>query len=241
MDLVGPKYLSGGFRFYFLNIIDTENHYAGIYPIKDKTAPSVAEALALFWTTYGIPDYLQMDNELSFKGSNRYPRSLGVVLRLALSQGVTPIFIPPAEPWRNGIIEKFNFTMHKYFFSVQKVNSYEELCIKSADFSHFHNQNHRYSSQNGKTPDMIKTACQDHKLEPVNLKDPIPLVEGSLFFIRFIRSDQKLHILGCKFTVKKQLIYTYVIAEIVIEKHVLLVKQENIIHHIFPFSMPIDC
>jgi hypothetical protein len=87
---------------------------------------------------------------------------------------------------------------------------------------------------------MIKTASQDHKLAPVNLKDPIPLIEGNLLFIRFIRSDQKLHILGSKFTVKKQLIYTYVIAEIVIEKHVLLVKQEDIIHHIFPFSMPVD-
>jgi putative transposase len=66
-----------------------------------------------------------MDNEMSFRGSNRYPRSLGIVLRLALSQGVTPIFIPPSEPWRNGVIEKFNSTMDKYFFSKQKVSSFE--------------------------------------------------------------------------------------------------------------------
>jgi len=240
MDLVGPKYLAGGFRFYFLDIIDTENHFAGVHPIKDKSSVSVAKSLVSFWSTYGIPDYLQLDNEMSFRGSNRHPRSLGIVLRLALSQGVTPIFIPPAEPWRNGVIEKFNFTMHKYFFSVQKAASFEDLCKNAAEFSHFHNQNHRYSSQKGKTPCMIRSISQDHRLKQLNLEDPIPLVNGSVIFIRFIRSDRRLQILGSKFTVKQQLVYTYVVTEIVIEQHVLIVKQDGIIHHIFPFAMPVD-
>jgi transposase InsO family protein len=30
--------------------------------------------------------------------------------------GVSPLFIPPAEPWRNGIIEKFNDTDKLYSF-----------------------------------------------------------------------------------------------------------------------------
>ena len=240
MDLVGPKYLAGGFRFYFMNIIDTENHHAGVYPIKDKASISIVEALVRFWTTYGIPDYLQLDNELSFRGSNRHPRSLGVILRFALSQGVTPIFIPPAEPWRNGVIEKFNHTMHKYFFSAHKFASFEDLCKGSNEFSDFHNQNHRYSSQKGKTSCMIKTVSQDYKLKSFNLEDPIPLVGGNIIFIRFIRSDRILQILGSRFTVKQQLVYTYIIAEIVIEQHMLLVKQDHIIHHIFPFAMPVD-
>lgn len=240
MDLVGPKYLKGGFRFYFQNFIDTENHFAGVYPIRDKSSVSVAKTVVKFWTTYGIPDYLQMDNELSFRGSNRYPRSLGIVLRLALSQGVTPIFIPPAEPWRNGIIEKFNSTMDKYFFSKQKVSSFEELDQKSAEFSDFHNHNHRYTSQGGKTPCMITSISQDHKLKQVNLEEPIPMVNGSVIFIRFIRSDRRLQILGTTFTLNQQLVYTYVIAEIVIEQHVLLIKQDGIIHHLFPYAMPVD-
>jgi len=240
MDLVGPRHLAGGFRFYFLDIIETENHFAGVYPIEDKTSVTIAKRVTHFWTTYGVSDYLQMDNELSFRGSNRYPRSLGIVPRLALSQGVTPIFIPPAEPWRNGIIEKFNSTMHKYFFSVQKFTSLEDVAKKAAEFSRFHNQNHRYTSQGGKTANSITTASQEHKFKPVNLEDPIPLVKGSVIFIRFIRSDRKLIILNSLFTVKQKLIYTYVIAEIVIEQHVLLVKQDDIIHHSFPFVMPVD-
>jgi len=240
MDLVGPKHLAGGFRFYFLDIIQTENHFAGVYPIEDKTSGTVAKTVTQFWTTYGVPDYLQTDNELSFRGSNRYPRSLGIVPRLALSQGVTPIFIPPAEPWRNGIIEKFNFTMYKYFFSAQRFTSFEDVVIKAAEFSSFHNQNHRYTSQGGNTPNSITTASQERRLNQVNLEDPIPLVKGSVIFIRFIRSDRKLLILGSLFTVKQKLVYTYVIAEIVIDQHVLLVKQDDIIHHSFPFVMPVD-
>jgi putative transposase len=240
MDLVGPRYLTGGSRFYFQNIIDTENHHVGIYPIRDKSSTTIAKSLARFWTDYGIPDYLQMDNELSFRGSNRYPRSLGIVLRLALSQGVTPIFIPPSEPWRNGIIEKFNSNLYKYFFSVQKFASFEDVEEKTPVFSDFHNQNHRYSTQGGKYPNQIESISQEHKLRPINLEDPIPLVEGSVIFIRFIRSDRKLTILRTSYTLKKELVYTYVIAEIVIDQHVLLVKQDGIIHHLFPFAMSVD-
>lgn len=240
MDLVGPRYLSGGSRFYFQNIIDIENHHVGVYPIKDKSSQTIAQRLAQFWTIYGIPDYLQMDNELSFRGSNRYPRSFGIVIRLALSQGVTPIFIPPSEPWRNGVIEKFNSNLAKYFFSAQMFTSYEDLEKKTLEFADFHNQNHRYSIQGGKTPNQIKSISEEYKLGHINMKDPIPMVDGSVIFIRFIRSDRKLSILQTSFIVKKELIYTYVIAEIVVDQHVLLVKQDCYIHHVFPFVMPVD-
>jgi hypothetical protein len=240
MDLVGPRYLTGGSRFYFQNIIDTENHHVGVYPIKDKSSTTIARYLAHFWSVYGLPDFLQMDNELSFRGSNRYPRSFGIVVRLALLQGVTPIFIPPSEPWRNGVIEKFNSNLYKYFFSAQKFTSYEDLEEKAPVFSDFHNKNHRYSTQGGKTPSQIRSISQEHLLGPINLGDPIPLAEGSVIFIRFIRSDRKLTILRSGFTLKKELVYTYVVAEIVVDQHVLLIKQDGIIHHVFPFVMPVE-
>ncbi len=84
--------------------------------IPNKAADSIISAILRFWKYFGIPDYLQMENELSFRGSNRYPHSFGQLIRLALSQGVTPVFIPQAEPLRNGIIEKFNDTFDKKFF-----------------------------------------------------------------------------------------------------------------------------
>ena len=240
MDLVGPRYLTGGSRFYFQNIIDADNHYVGVYPARDKSSKTIARSIAHFWTTYGMPDYFQMDNDLPFRGSNRHPRSLGIVLRLALSQGVTPIFIPPSEPWRNGIIEKFNSNLNKYFFSAQRFGSFEDIEKQAPEFSAFHNQNHRYSTQGGKCPNQIESISKIYKLGSIDLDEPIPLVDGSILFIRFVRSNRKLTILGTNFILKKELVYTYVIGEVVIDQHILVVNQDGKIHHIFPFLMPVD-
>jgi len=51
---------------------------------------------------------LQVDNEMVFWGSTRYPRGMGCLIRLCLNNRCSPVFIPTSEPWRNGIVEKFN-------------------------------------------------------------------------------------------------------------------------------------
>jgi len=242
MDLIGPKYLKGGFRFYFYTIIDTETHYAGVYPITDKSAKSIAPCLIDFWQNYEIPDFLQMDNELSFRGSNRHPRGLGVLLRVALANGVSPVFIPPAEPWRNGIIEKFNNTVQRRFYESQKFSSFEELEEKAINFSKFHNSNHRYSSQANRTPDLLIDS-PDARIRlkgQIDLESRIMIDSGRLILIRFIRSDLKLNILNTTFILKSELKYSYVVAEIVIERHVLIVRQNITVHHVFPFNMPLS-
>jgi transposase len=192
MDLIGPKYLKGGFKFYFYCIIDTETHYAIVYPITNKSAESITPCLIDFWTNYRLPDFLQMDNELSFRGSNRHPRGLGMILRITISNGVVPIFIPTAEPWRNGIIEKFNGNVLKYFYNTQKFDSFEQLIAKANHFSAFHNENHRYSSQLNRTPNqMVKLSFNDIRLtKNIDLSSKIMIEEGKINFIRFIRSDQ---------------------------------------------------
>jgi len=116
MDFVGPRYIKGFGRIYSLNIIDTETHFVHINAISGKSVKYVIPSVVRFWKQYGFPDYLQMDNELSFRGSNKYPRSFGKLIRFALSQGVGVIFIPVSEPWRNGIIEQFNDKFDKYFY-----------------------------------------------------------------------------------------------------------------------------
>lgn len=116
MDFVGPRYIKGFGRIYSLNIIDTETHFAHINAVPGKSVKYVIQSVIRFWKQYGFPDYLQVDNELSFRGSNKYPRSLGKLIRFALSQDVGVIFIPISEPWRNGIIEQFNDKFDKYFY-----------------------------------------------------------------------------------------------------------------------------
>lgn len=241
MDLIGPRYLKGGFKFYIFTVIDKNNHMAGTYPIANKSAKSIVPAIVDFWRLYQIPDYLQMDNELSFRGSNRHPRGLGLLLRTSINCGATPIFIPPAEPWRNGVIEKFNDTVQNHFLNT-RFSSLDEMRTKAKEFSTFHNTHHRYSSQNNKTPDeLLREMKYLSKLTgEVDLSERPTIEEGQLIFIRFIRSDLKLHLLNSSFTVAENLIYSYVEAIVQIDKHLLVVKHKGVIYHYFEFVMPLS-
>lgn len=62
MDLIGPRYLKGGFKFYFFSIMDVDTHYAHVYPVKNKSAKCIVQCPVDFWSDYQLPDFLQMDN-----------------------------------------------------------------------------------------------------------------------------------------------------------------------------------
>ncbi len=243
MDMVGPRYIKGDGRFYSLNIIDLFSHEIYIESQRTKEDSHVCQGLLRCWKTLGIPDFLQMDNALSFRGSNRYPRSLGLVLRLCLHYDVHPVFIPIGEPWRNGVIEKFNDTYDKKFFRRQWFNSYATLKRQSKNFQRFHNKNHRYSSLKGKSPLEFK---KEDSFTPITLgpNTKLPnikyLPDGYISLIRFIRSDRKLDIFGEKFQVSKDLVYSYVRAMIVTELHAVQIYLGNEITETFEYLLPTE-
>ena len=172
----------------------------------------------------GLSDFLLLDNEMSFHGSNRYPRSPGLVIRVCLHFGVQPVFIPISEPWRNGVIESFNDTYNRKFFRRQWFRSYAQLKRQCKNFQTFHNRHHRYSCLKGKTPMEVVDKAQFpiRKLGP-NTKLPTieEISDGNITLIRFIRSNRILNIFGEQFKVPEDLIYSYVKAVIVTEIHTL--------------------
>ena len=191
----------------------------------------------------GMPDFLQLDNALMFRGSNRYPRSFGLVIRLCLHYGVTPVFIPIGEPWRNGVIESFNNTYDKMFYRRQWFPSYSALKRQSKNFQRFHNKSHRYSCLKGKTaletisgiddtPVMLPPATKLPKLEHIP--------DGQIVIIRFIRSDRLLDIFTEKFEVPKELVYSYVKAVIDTSQHVLNIYLGEDLITSFEYSIPSD-
>ena len=101
MDLTGPGYLAGPLRFFSLNAIDVRLNRCAVEPLTSRAAQSILDAVWAVWTRLGMPDNLQVDNEMSFFGSPIHPRGLGPLIRLCLHSGVALWFIPPAEPWRN--------------------------------------------------------------------------------------------------------------------------------------------
>ena len=222
--------------------MDLFSHRVYIESQRTKQDRQIAANLIRCWKAIGIPDYLQMDNELSFRGSNKYPRSFGIVIKLCLHYGIEPVFIPIREPWRNGVIEHFNDTYSKKFFRRQWFNSYAHLKRQSKSFQAFHNRHHRYSCLKGKTPNEF---TQSDGFEPralgPNTKlptlDEIP--DGNITVIRFIRSDRILDIFGEKLKVSKDLVYSYVKAIIVTEIHQLQLYQGDELAETFDYQLSI--
>ncbi|MEE9402837.1 MAG: hypothetical protein V3V47_06530 [Desulfobacteria bacterium] len=144
-DLLGPRYIKNDGGFYSLNVIDPESYLSSIYPCRTKGDEDMARDLIHTWKNIVKPDFVQLDNELNFRGSNRYPRSLRLVIRMCLALRVQVIFIPVGEPWRNGAIEKFQDVFDKMFYRTQLFRNFEHLKQEARSFEKFRNKNHHCS------------------------------------------------------------------------------------------------
>lgn len=240
-DLIGPRYIKDDGRFYSLNVMDLYSHRVSLHPQRRKDDQAVALGLIRCWKIMGVPDFLQVDNQLCFRGSNRYPRSFGIVLRLCLLLGIEVVFIPIGEPWRNGAVESFNDTYNRRFFRTQWFRNYRHLRSQSKSFELFHNRNHRYSCLKGKTPlQMVQEAgfvpiVPSSKFKLPKL-DYIP--DGTISLIRFIRSDRRLDVFGEHFEVPKALIYTYIRAKIITDLHQIQIYLGEELVTTFPYQLP---
>lgn len=240
MDLVGPRYIKGDGRFYSINLIDVTNRACFVKSARTKSSANILEAIRLFWQEHGIPDALQMDNEMAFRGSNRYPHSFGKVIRFALSQDVSPVFIPVGEPWRNGIMEKFNDTYQKKFLKKYTFKDFNDLQVMEKRFTNFHNANHRYSSLSHKTPDQLKEPFPTLYHGRAHLTKKIPLEGGCVYYIRFIRSNLRLYLPMESFIMPPELKYCYVVAEVNIDTQSLVVRLDKEIKAVLRYEVPVD-
>lgn len=244
MDLVGPRHLKGGERFYLLDIISNDTRHAGVFPMLSKSADDITNGVVSFWKSYSVPDFLQMDNELSFKGSNRHPRGLGLLMRTALELNVTPMFIPVAEPWRNGVIERFNQKVERTLLA-QEHKDFADLVRHSAEFVDVHNREHHYSTMGHMTPAELCQAPflpanplrKDYAVRERPEIDPWNLNE--ITFIRLVRSDCLIKVLNTSIEVIPELMHTYVEATVCINDHSLQIRQDGRLMQREEFIMPV--
>lgn len=237
-DVLGPRYLKMDGRFYSANIIDAYDRRCSVNPIRRQTRIDIIQALIRCWQSLGIPKYLQLDNKLPMRGSNRYPHSFGLVIRLCLFLGIQPIFIPLKEPWRNGIIEHFQNVFDKMFFRAQYFENFSYLVQQARGFETFHNQSHRYSTLDGKTP--LEKVSGDLKYLPKDFKLPkkLTIAPGYIHLLRFIRSNRILDIFRDKFSMPLEVEYEYVWATIDTAKEKLFIYHDSKLVDEYPFLLP---
>jgi len=240
-DTVGPRHLDGGQLFYVFNVVDLGRRKAAGQVCASKSAVATCAALTAIWARLGLPERLQLDNQQALAGAGRTP---GKLVRLCLAHGITPTFIPFAEPWRNGVVEHFNDTFDKKFFRTERFADITQLVDRYAAFETFHNATHRYSALNGATPDQVEARVGfTPRLRTPAVAIPTDFdgldgLDGTVEWIRLIRSDRQLRVLANSYTMPDEVVYEYVTATLVVEDTELIVTHHGheIARHRFPLS-----
>ena len=104
-----------------------------------------------------------------------------------------------------------NDTFDKRFFRQERFTGREQLAERAGAFEAFHNSQHRYRATGGRAPNETGAA---QRSEPLAI-DEIPAgwpATGRIEFIRFIRSDHKLRLLGRAIQIPDGHAYQYLTA-----------------------------
>jgi len=151
---------------------------------------------------------------------------MGPLIRLCIHYGIELWFIPPSEPWRNGVVEQFNNHYQQKFLGRVPMRTADELREGALVFEQKHNSRYRYSKLSGKTPLEIlsRSGKKPLRFPPSQPAPETPLKKpesGYYHLIRFIRSDCKLNIFGELFRVSPDFQYEYVVATIDVKEQKL--------------------
>jgi len=233
-DFAGPRFIrtgSGSRRFYSLNCVDLATGRCAIQPVTCGKSHA-DDAFWAIWRRMGLPRYLQVDNEMTFHGSPAAPHTAGPLIRLCLPLGVEPIFAPAREPWRNGVVEKFQDYWDKRLWQAVEIETVEELRTVSRRLEERHNRHWRYTKLGGKTPLATLAAMNAELRFPPTPRRPRDFGSarpeaGRYHLIRFIRGDGKLDVFSEKFAVDPDLCYEYVWATIDVAKQRLFLKHDG--------------
>lgn len=239
LDLVGPRYLQGASRLYGVHLIDAFSNAVALAAVPSKRDTDIVEAVVAAWQRLGIPRRLQVDNELSFRGSNRYPRSLGLLIQLCLYLGVELVFIPEAEPWRNGVVERFNDVYDKLFFRSQRFRDPEHLAAELVRFETFHNRQHRYAKLGQRVPWAVHTATRCRLLPPrfAKHRGALPFRDGRVSFVRLTDAKGRIRFFSESFLVDPTLVHEYVTGTIFTRRGLLKFTSQGRVLRVYKYAV----
>lgn len=107
-DFIEGLKIRGGPRFDVLTGVSLHGGLPAAFVAPRRNTLWVCKALIRHWRKYGLPDYVQFDNDTVFQGAHQYPDTFGRVTRLCLSLGVTIVFSAPREHGPQNLVEGFN-------------------------------------------------------------------------------------------------------------------------------------
>jgi putative transposase len=211
------RYLKAGCKVYAFHTLDLHTRGCHQTLAHDKTLATVRQHFLETWETLGIPDYLQLDNDAVFCGGYKVPRVFGQMVRLCLYLGIEPIFLPVAEPQRNGAVEQLNGLWQRALWKRTHFPTFA-ACVRSRSlFLHWYLYEYAPPALAGKTPHQAQRTQVCRRLtkrQAAALPDPLPITTGRIHFLRQVASDGTITVLNERWRVGRRRAGKYVWATV---------------------------
>jgi transposase len=207
------RYIKGQAKLFIFHTVEFLSHAIHQSIFTNKRTHSVIEHALETWSRLGLPDFLQLDNDSAFNAVGKKWGFASRFMRLALYFGIELIFIPPAEPKRNSLVESVNHLWSAAVFNRTQFSSQEEVFETRPQFLQWY-QNYQPPVLGGISVRKAKSKIRHRqKLTAKQIKavpKDLPLTEGRVHFIRRVSPAGKISILGEEHKVSKSLRGQYV-------------------------------
>jgi len=141
-DIIEGLYLHGGQEVQFLNGISLHGNLLHSLSMETVTTENTVLALIEHWKQFGLPKYVQFDNDMVFQGP-RKANAIGKVIRLCLSLNVVPVFVTPYEQGFQGKIERFNKEIQEKFWRRKRFKNFKEVGRRLDEYVQAHRLAHQ--------------------------------------------------------------------------------------------------
>jgi hypothetical protein len=195
--------------FHVLNGISWHSNLRVSAPMLQMSAENVINCLLSLWRRFGLPDYAQFDNGSTFTGGERSPNTRGSVTRFCLQLGVIPIFAPPATLGYQSTVERYN---GEWQAKVWRHQHY-------AAFADVENRSLRYVEAQLKKHHVGAELSPLRRAFPANWEMPWQAPpRGLVIFLRELKDDGSVRILGRRYAVSANYAHTKVRVELDLTK-----------------------
>jgi hypothetical protein len=181
-DIIEGLYLHGGQEVQYLNGISLHGRLLHSMAMPTITAENTVLALIEHWKQFGLPKYVQFDNDMVFQGP-RKQNAIGKVIRLCLSLKVIPVFTTPYEQGFQGKIERFNRELQEKFWRRKQFKSLKEIERCLAEYVQAHRLAHQAE---------IVTAPRRRPFPKRWQRDDAKTPQGKMIYLR--RTDGSGHV-----------------------------------------------
>jgi hypothetical protein len=223
------RYFTGGEKVFVFHPIALRPQALAQTLRPDKSTEAAWEHVLACGAQLGLPDCLQLDTDGAFTGLGRTPPVLGRFVRLALSLGSEPLFIPPGEPARTHVVARVHGTWAASFWNKTHFASSRALAPKSPQFLLW-SQTYAPPALEGLPVKQAATQLRCRKLrrrQIAPIPKELPLTAGRLHFLRKVDAQGNITLLKAHWRASKTLSGHYIWATLDTRKAALFLYHRR--------------